>query len=321
MPKISAVMALYNTPFEFLTPTVKSVLAQSFQNFELIVVDDASTMDYADFFAEFMDERIKYFKLSKNAGPGHARNEGIKKSTGEFVAIVDSDDIYMPNRFEAQLKLFNENPDVSLVSGGFKFSNNGRVSEVTEDNENIKIAMLFNSPLANPLIMFRREVFIANNLFYPESINFAEDYELWINAMFCGIKMANINDVLMIYTRRKGQLSKEKAANQVHILKTLYKKILLNLGLEASEANIDLYYCITSEKFENISSIDLQSWFDDLIERNKSLNLFDENLLSQKKEYMLNRLNDSTNKLFRIKIGNYNLIILKTLKLKLQKRS
>ena len=76
--KLSAVMALYNTPYEYLQKTVESILNQSFQDFELIIVDDCSTIEYEEFLSQFNDSRIKYHKLEKNSGPSNARNYGIK---------------------------------------------------------------------------------------------------------------------------------------------------------------------------------------------------------------------------------------------------
>jgi glycosyltransferase involved in cell wall biosynthesis len=320
MPKISAVMALYNTPYEYLKKTVESILNQTFEDFELIVIDDASSIDYMNFFKQFKDERIKYFKLEKNAGPGHARNQGIKKAIGEYVAIVDSDDIYMNNRFELQSEFLDKNPDISLISGGFKQSNNGKIPFVIENNEDIKTAMLFNSSFANPLVMFRKNVFIENGLFYPENINFGEDYELWINAMFKGVKMANLKNVLMIYTRRKNQLSKTKINEQLMILKNLYKKILSNLNINFSQVELDLHYKIYEQDFSNLNIEEVSIWMDKIISANKNALIFDEQKLIERKESVLSHYKIVKNRLFKIKIKNYNFCIDKKLNFYIEKR-
>lgn len=321
MPKISAVMALYNTPYDLLEATVKSILSQTFTDFELIVIDDASSNEYKDFIHSFNDERIKYLKLKNNSGPGHARNEGIKKATGEYIAIIDSDDIYLPNRFEVQADFLDKNPDISLISCAFKQSNNGRIPAVIEQDKDIKTGMLFNSQLANPCVMFRKNIFLENNLFYPENINFAEDYELWLNAMFKGIKMANLKDVLMIYTRRPGQLSKEKQDKQISILKDLYRKIFAQLKMDVSHNEIDLHYNINSENFKAINSPDeISRWFDKIIGGNKTLHLFDEKKLLNKKNQTVKDFVYSKNRLFKIKIGTNNFCIYKPFKFVIEKR-
>jgi len=318
--KISAIMALYNTPHELLNATVKSILAQTFTDFELIIIDDASTIEYKDFFEKFSDNRIKYFKLEKNAGPGHARNEGIRRAEGQYIAIVDSDDVYLPQRFGVQSDFLDKNSDISLISSAFKQSNNGKIPEVIENHQDIKIFMLFNSAFANPAVMFRKKVFIEKNLFYPENINFGEDYGLWLDAMFAEVKMANLKDVLMVYTRRKGQLSKEKSDIQNSILKDFYKKILSNMGLNPLQEDLQLHYNIDIQKFDSITSEQIQNWFDEIIQANKNSKIFDEQKLIDKKDQTLNKFENFKKRILKIKIGQHNFCINKPLKIYIEKR-
>lgn len=320
-PKVSAVMALYNTPYKYLEKTLKSLLNQTFTDFELIVVDDASKIDYKKFFEKINDKRIKYFKLENNSGPGHARNEGIKKALGEYVAIVDSDDIYMQNRFQLQVDFLNNNPDISLLSGVLKFSKNHKIASVVEKDEDIKVFMLFNSALTNAAAMFRKDIFLEKNLFYPENINFGEDYALWLDAMFSGIKMANLKDTLMIYVRRNGQLSKARIDKQINILKELYKKIFEKIGIIATEEEINLHYDIYTEKFKGIKDINqIINWMDKIIVKNKTYKFFEEQSLLNKKEKIVEKYNKIKNRLLKIKIGGLNLCLSKKLQIYLEKR-
>lgn len=321
MPKISVVMALYNTPYNFLQATVESLLKQTFSDFELIITDDASTMDYSEFFAKFNDDRIKYTKLEQNAGPGHARNQGIKKATGEYVAIADSDDVYLPQRLELQAKFFDENPGISLSGTTFRFSNRKKPSSMPLNDIDIKTFMLFNSPMCNPSVMFRREEFISKNLFYPEDINFAEDYELWIDAMFKGVKMSNLKENLMIYTRRPEQLSRAKSEKQTALLKKMYSKILSNIGLEATQEELDLHYNIYCRNFDGLNVEEkISDWFDKIIKHNETSNIFDKENLVNKKNQIINKYKRNKNRLFKIKIGGYNLCLSNRLRVYLEER-
>lgn len=321
MPKVSAVMALYNTSYDYLKATVESILNQTFKDFELIIVDDASNIEYKNFFEKFKDERIQYIKLEKNAGPGHARNIGIKSAKGEYIAICDSDDIYLPNRFEVQNEFLDKNTEISLISCAFKQSNNGKISSVKEINEDIKPEMLFNSQLANPAVMFRKNIFLEKNLFYSENINFGEDYELWVNAMFAGIKMANLKDVLMIYTRRKKQLSKTNKNNQTQILKNIYQNIFSHLQMQVSQVEVDLHYNISLENFHSITAEEVSFWFDKIIEYNKKINIFNEEKLIKKKNQIFEKINISKNRIFKLKLGSNNLCLYKPFKIILEKRT
>lgn len=321
-PRVSAVMALYNTPYDLLKTTVESILSQTYADFELIVVDDASTKDYGDFFSKFKDNRIKYLKLDKNMGPGGARNAGIKEAVGEYVAIVDSDDIYMPNRFELQVDFLDKNPDISLLSGAFQFSNKKKISKAMTTDKKIKISMLFNSALTNAAVMFRREVFNKNNLFYPQHLNFGEDYALWIDAMFSKVKMANLPDILMIYVRRRNQLSKVRSKVQISTLKDLYAKAFSRMQLNFSQEEIDLHYNIEGQNFNLIKSSDaILNWFKKIIDKNKKLLIFSEEDLIAKRDEIVKKYLDSKNRLLKIKIGDYNILLRKPLRIGLEKRS
>lgn len=302
-------MPLYNTPFEYLSATVESILNQTFADFELIVIDDASSVEYKEFFEKFNDERIKYFKLEQNAGPGHARNEGIKTATGEYVALVDSDDISLPERFQLQAEFLDKTPEISILGTSFRFSNRKNPALTIYGEKEIKNFLLFNSPLCNPTVMFRREDLVSRNLFFNEKINFAEDYNLWIDAAFAGLKFANLPETLLIYTRRSGQLSKEKEEIQVSILKDLYKEIFAKLGFEATPQELELHYNIYSENFNQTSPEQISNWFEKIITHNKESKIFDEEKLIEKKNEVIKNYNKVKNRLFKIKISNYNFCI------------
>lgn len=314
-------MALYNTPYNYLQITIESILNQTFNDFELIIVDDASTLEYDYFIEQFNDERIKYIKLEQNAGPGHARNVGIKEANGEYIAITDSDDVYMPPRFELQVKFLDKNHEISLLGCTFRYSNRKRLFILPTEDEDIRTYMLFNSPLNNSTIMFRKEEFEKKNLAYIEDINFGEDYELWINCMFAGVKMANLSDFLMIYTRRPGQLSKAQHAKQVAILKKLYKKMFSKIGLEASNQELNLHYDIYSETFKHIKTAEeITKWFNKIIEHNKELAMFSEESLINKRDYVLEKYKKVKQRLFKVKIGNKNYCISKFLRFYIEER-
>lgn len=302
-------MPLYNTPFEYLNATVESILSQTFADFELIVIDDASGIEYKEFFEQFKDERIKYFKLEQNAGPGHARNEGIKKATGEYVALVDSDDISLPERFKLQAEFLDKNPEISILGTSFQFSNRKNPALTIFGEKEIRNFLLFNSPLCNPTVMFRKEDLVRRNLFFNETINFAEDYNLWIDAAFAGLKFASLKEVLLIYTRRSGQLSKEKKEIQVSILKDLYKEIFAKLGFEATKEQLDLHYNIYTQNLNQTSPEQISDWFDKIIAHNKESQIFDEEKLIEKKNEVIKNYNKIKNRLLKIKIGNYNFCI------------
>ena len=320
MPKVSAIMALYNTPYECLDKTMKSILTQSFEDFELIVVDDASSIDYKEYFEKFNDRRIKYRKLAKNSGSGVARNSGMLMAQGEYLAICDSDVVYMKDRFKLQVEYLDSHEDISVLGGAYKFSNKTSVAKLVTSDDDLKISLLFNSPFANPVMMLRRKFFIDNNLFYSEMLNFGKDYALWANAMCKKAKMANMKDVLMVCARRKGQLPKQNDKKQEEALKVVYKNILIKIGMKFSDKDVDMQLQIYQQNFKGIKREDLSFWFYRLIEANKKSMILPENELLKYRDYVLDRHEKINNRIFKMKIGNKNFCIQKPFKFVIENR-
>ncbi len=119
-PKVSVVLPTYNRA-QYLDRAISSVLNQSYSDFELIIVDDASTDDTEKVVRSFKDDRIRYIRNTKNLGGAEARNIGISMSKGKFIAFQDSDDYWLPDKLEIQMKAFEEaEPDVAVVYTAFK---------------------------------------------------------------------------------------------------------------------------------------------------------------------------------------------------------
>ena len=113
MPRLSVLMTVYNG-MPYLPASVESVLQQTYDDFEFIVVDDGSTDDSAAYIASVADPRIKLVRR-ENGGTAAAANEGLGHCSGEYTARVDDDDLSLPTRFEKQVRFLDEHPDVGLV--------------------------------------------------------------------------------------------------------------------------------------------------------------------------------------------------------------
>ena len=105
MPKVSIIMPTFNRSW-IIGRAIKSVLEQSFKDFELIIINDGSTDDTEIALKQFTDERISIIKLEVNGGLSHARNSGLKKATGELVAYLDSDNVWYKDFLKGQCLLF-----------------------------------------------------------------------------------------------------------------------------------------------------------------------------------------------------------------------
>lgn len=127
LPLISIITPCYNSG-QFIAETIESVLAQTYTNWELLVIDDCSTDNSADIILTYtkLDNRIKYLKTENPSGsPTLPRNIGIKMAKGRFIAFLDADDMFLPNKLEKQLKCF-DNDKVAIVYSNYeKIAYNG----------------------------------------------------------------------------------------------------------------------------------------------------------------------------------------------------
>ena len=132
-PKISVLMPVYNTDNTILKQTIESILNQTFADFEFLIVNDCSTNENVEkIVLEYQqkDNRIKYFMNEKNLGISGTRNKLIDLSQGEYLAVMDHDDISLPNRFEKQVEFLDKHLDVGVVASWyeeFPRSNNSNV--------------------------------------------------------------------------------------------------------------------------------------------------------------------------------------------------
>src|SRR5262245_9487013 len=116
-PEVSVVIPTYNRA-GFLKTAITSALAQTLQNFEIIVVDDASQDDTEKILRQFQDSRIRLIRHKTNQGVAAARNTGVVNSKGKFIAFLDDDDQWFPQKLEKQLRVLEKNPTVGVVYTG-----------------------------------------------------------------------------------------------------------------------------------------------------------------------------------------------------------
>ena len=208
-PRISVVMAVYNAA-PFLRDAVSSILAQTCDDFELIVVDDASTDSSVDVLESFSDSRIRFIAHPSHQGPSLSRNDAIAVARGEYVAIMEADDISSPRRLAAQVRFLDSHPDVGLV-GCSIYDNidvDGSVlytSRLAEDNETIHEMLLEKWCFLHPSIMFRKEV-IDRVGAYRSQFDPAEDHD-FILRVLDHYKAENLSEKLVSYRINPRSLS------------------------------------------------------------------------------------------------------------------
>lgn len=182
MPRVTVLVPSYNDE-RFLGAAIESILAQTFTDFELLIVDDASTDGSRAVVERYRDPRIRLLVNPTNLGGGAARNRGLAASAGEYVAALDSDDLSFPDRLERQIAYLDAHPDVAVVGSQAKLIDvNGRgIGEVWRPTTDLGIrwCRIFQNPVIQSSATFRRSVVWEELGGYEERFRYGEDFDLW----------------------------------------------------------------------------------------------------------------------------------------------
>lgn len=234
-PTVSVVIPTYNRA-GLLGRSIRSVLNQSYTDFEIIVVDDGSSDDTRDVVAEFVDQRITYVRLSKNIGAGGARNVGIRMSRGKFLAFQDSDDEWLPEKLTRQMSTFEQGPsDLGVVYSDKTWILKDGIAKyhpapTSLSGQLINPEIRFYRPyqLGIQATLIKRECFETVG-YFNEALPAFEDLELFIR-LSRKFAFSHIPEALVNYHETKG-LSKDLHANWVArriLLKLYWRELLFN---------------------------------------------------------------------------------------------
>jgi len=163
---VSVIIPTYNRA-DLVGRAIQSVLNQTYQDFELIVVDDGSIDNTEEVVRNFKDARIHYIRHKENRGAPFARNYGAKIANGEYISLLDSDDYYLPNKLTVQIEAFKNNPDVGLVCSNFFIESSDTKKRVEYGYKTFKSGYLFEKVVLKsfhcrlPTWLIRREFFIS----------------------------------------------------------------------------------------------------------------------------------------------------------------
>jgi len=212
--KVSIITPTYNRA-DFLPVAIESVQAQSFPDWEMLIVDDGSTDNTAELVNRYsaQDSRIRYFQ-QPNQGQSVARNHALGEARGEFICFLDSDNAWLPDKLEKQLAVFQQEPDVDIVYGDC-ITINEQGDEISRANMKrhsgrITLHLLKDNCVSMNTTMIRRRCFDEMGGF-DEGDRLAEDYELWLR-FSTRFRFHYIPEYLAYYRVMENQLSSDKQA-------------------------------------------------------------------------------------------------------------
>lgn len=179
MKTVSVVIPFYSH-VDWLYEAVESVLAQTYPIHEIILIDDGSKEDLTEFLAKYGD-KIQYVR-QENAGPAAARNNGIRRATGDCIAFEDSDDVWLPTKLEKQVA-FMEKTGAKWCHTGFYYwwpsTNRTKRVNVSRDYDDVYLQRHVSTQIATPAVMIDSSVYADGDFFFPEGVRNGEDDQLY----------------------------------------------------------------------------------------------------------------------------------------------
>jgi len=206
-PKISVLLPMYNAEAH-IQEAVDSILNQSYQNFELIIINDGSTDQSLQKVTTLYGNNKKVRLIDqKNHGLIFTLNKAIALSEGELLARMDADDISFPDRFLKQVQLFESTPDLGICGSSTKnFGFNNDISIKSSNDDELKAQLLISPPFAHPSVMIKKSVLTDNNILYDEEYKHCEDFAFWSDlAQHC--IFSNVTDISLMYRVHENQIT------------------------------------------------------------------------------------------------------------------
>lgn len=240
-PQISVIMPAYNAE-KYIAEAINSILTQTFNDFEFIIINDASTDSTKEIIESYKDLRIKFINNEQNQGVAKSLNIGLAAARGKYIARMDADDISLPQRFQTQFDFMEQNPDIGICgSWAQNFGERDDVIKTYQTHEEIRDATFFYCPMNHPSVIFRNN----NSILYSENFTSTQDYELWCREID-NLNFANIPEVLLLYRRHSGQTNGKK---QNDIANDIRLKNVKKIGFDLSEEEKSIYLNIVNGIF------------------------------------------------------------------------
>lgn len=203
-PLISVVMPVYNVRF-YVREAIDSILNQTIQDFEMIVIDDCSTDDTIAVVESFNDDRIRIIEKKENKGLIDSLNIGFALASGKYIARMDGDDISTTNRFEKQLNILENNPQIKVCGSWLQaFGKDDKIIKHKEKHEQILVNMMVHCSMSLGAVMLDRAW--VEGEYFDENKKHVEDYDFWSRLIWKG-KLYNIQEVLYHYRIHENQVS------------------------------------------------------------------------------------------------------------------
>ncbi|MCR2045722.1 glycosyltransferase [Acetatifactor muris] len=247
--KVSIITSAFNCK-KYLKEMVDSIIAQTYRDWEMILIDDASDDGTWNVIKSIVDDRIIKIRNIENVGLTKNLNRALGIAQGKYIMRMDADDIAAPDRIEKQVAFMEVNPDVVL--SGCWMQCFGEVHDITKTHLNdmdIRIDLIFNTAIMHPTFIVRNDVIKKYAVKYNEDLKYAQDYFFAYQLSEFG-KLANIPEVLVRYRAHAGQIGSKYRSEQKNCADVTRNKILRDMGIELNDDEFKVWsnFCLGEVK-------------------------------------------------------------------------
>lgn len=263
LPLVSVIMPAYNAE-KYIGDAIESVLNQTYQNYELIIIEDSSSDKTWEVITKYKDNlKIRYYKNNENKGIAYSTNMGIEMAKGKYIALLDDDDIATPNRLQLQVTYMESHRSVDILGGRTKIiderGNIIRASSIPRYNSQyIKAVLNFRCmDFRNGTTMIRKAFIDKNELKYEENCQGMQDFEFFVRCSKLG-EITTIEDFLLLYRVHNNNETKRRFEEYSDARRKKYaeiqRKSLCLSGFVLSEEQYCVINEMIDEKWENIAT-------------------------------------------------------------------
>lgn len=280
-PIVSVIIPCYKPNIELMEDALRTLVVDqtddngyTYENSEIIIVTEPFEVDkIEELIKKFDDNRIRLIVNKERMGIAKSLNIGIKNAKGKYIARMDDDDLCKERRIYKQVKYLEEHKNIELVTSDFEYIGDMWEKRYSFEGEMSKAWSIFTCPFDHPTIMFRKDFFIKNNLFYDETRGFVEDWELWLRAFDKGMRVGCIHEILFFHRWHNGSAGQNNKT--IDMMRELIRRNFKELNVEIKKEDLPLIGPwngkVSDEEYKIVETI-----FNNALEHNKKIHKYDQ---------------------------------------------
>lgn len=273
-PKVTVFIPVHNRE-HYIRVAVNSILAQTFEDFELVVVDDGSTDRTAEVLAGYSDPRLQVLRNPANLGIPASRNRGLEAARGEYIALLDSDDHAYPDRLARQVKYLDANPEITQVGSWCSFMDSeGRMLDKVRRQplrpDDIHAHLLFHCPVINRTVMARTAA--LQEVGYDTDFPRCQDYDMHSRLVIAGHSLANLPDILVCGREHPGRFTGQTSDLGRDRKIAVYRRMLARIDIEANDEELGRHHALTRPAEKPVGAEEYLEWAEAWLWRIKQAN-------------------------------------------------